>query len=44
MSSIKIKKNWICVRSIGKYPLNIGDVFRLGRTTFRIYDCSFENT
>ncbi|CAD8048975.1 unnamed protein product [Paramecium primaurelia] len=37
----KLKKNWLTVRSVNKYPLNVNDIFRLGKMTFRISSLSF---
>ncbi|CAD8058606.1 unnamed protein product [Paramecium sonneborni] len=39
----KLKKNWLAVRSVNKYPLNINDIFRLGKLTFRISSMSFNS-
>ncbi|CAD8140995.1 unnamed protein product [Paramecium octaurelia] len=39
----KLKKNWLTVRSVNKYPLNVNDIFRLGKMTFRISSLSFNS-
>ncbi|CAD8060466.1 unnamed protein product [Paramecium sonneborni] len=39
----KLKKNWLTVRSVNKYPLNVNDIFRLGKMTFRISSINFNS-
>ncbi|CAD8143788.1 unnamed protein product [Paramecium octaurelia] len=39
----KLKNGWLTVRSVNKYPLNVNDIFRLGKMTFRISSLSFNS-